>query len=132
MSTRRQKPSITPTSDLDLEISFLEGVVASEPNYIEALQILGDAYTRRGDYQKGLQTDLKLLKLNPDNPVVLYNLACNLSRLGRNAEALDALEKAVKLGYRDESHLRRDKDLDNLRDEPRFKRICESISSAPR
>ena len=34
--------------ELDVKISFLEGLVRRDPQYVEALQILGDHYTQRG------------------------------------------------------------------------------------
>ena len=47
--TRKEK------RDLDIEIVFLEGVVERDHSYIDALQILGDDYTRRGRYPDGLK-----------------------------------------------------------------------------
>ena len=53
--------------DLDLEISFLEGIVRRSPAYVEALQILGDDYTRRGRFSEGLRVDERLSRLRPDD-----------------------------------------------------------------
>ena len=44
------------SNDLDFEISFLEGVLKHRPNYIDALAPLAEAYTRRGLFEKGLET----------------------------------------------------------------------------
>ena len=38
------------TRELDVKISFLEGLVRRDPQYVEALQMLGDHYTQRGKY----------------------------------------------------------------------------------
>ena len=43
----RKKLTRQEQRDLDVEISFLEGIVRRDSDYVEALQILGDAYTRR-------------------------------------------------------------------------------------
>ena len=43
--------------NLDIEIGFLEGVVRRDPGYLDALQILGDNYTRRGRFNDGLKVD---------------------------------------------------------------------------
>ena len=51
--------------DLDVKISFMEGVVKRDPGYVEALQILGDDYTRRGKFVAGLKVDEQLSQLRP-------------------------------------------------------------------
>jgi len=63
--------------DLDIEIGFMEGVVQRDPRFVEALQILGDDYTRRGKFHEGLKIDEQLVELRPQDPTMLYNLACS-------------------------------------------------------
>src|SRR5271170_4281013 len=87
--------------DLDLEISFLEGIVRRVPGYVEALQLLGDDYTRRGRYSEGLSVDERLSQLRPDDSLVHYNLACSYSLTRQVELAIEALESAINLGYRD-------------------------------
>ena len=62
----RRRPTHREQQDLDLEIGFLEGLVRRNPTYVEALQILGDNYTRRGRYTEGLKVDERLSRLRPD------------------------------------------------------------------
>src|SRR5213594_62211 len=73
--------------DLDIEIRFIEGVVRRAPEFIEALQILGDDYTRRGRFADGLKLDEQLARLRPDDALVHYNLACSYSLTGQFASA---------------------------------------------
>jgi tetratricopeptide (TPR) repeat protein len=115
--------------DLDVEISFLEGVIRRDPNYVEALQILGDAYTKRGDYERGLEIDRRLAALCPNDSLVLYNLACSLALTHQKDEAFRALERAIALGYRDVRWLQRDDDLKPLRDDPRFEKLIQKLSA---
>jgi len=102
------------------EIRFYEKVLKNSPNFVEALIILGDLYTKKGLYRKGLEVDLRLVKLRPRDSVVFYNLACDYSLLNEIDKALDALRKALDLGYDDFSYLKIDKDLKNLRKDKRF------------
>ncbi|MCF7668717.1 MAG: hypothetical protein K9N48_02965 [Verrucomicrobia bacterium] len=111
--------------DLDVEISFLEGLVRRDTQYTEALELLGDDYTKRGRYRDGLEIDLALSKLRPEDPMVFYNLACSYSLTNHYEEALDALEKAFKCGYDDFYWLARDPDLQNIRELPRFQKLKE-------
>ena len=52
-----------------------------------------------------------------------YNAACGYALSGQKEEALDWLEMSVKSGYADFDHLRKDTDLDNLRNEKRYKKL---------
>ena len=119
----RKKLTRQEQRDLDIEIGFLEGVVRRDTRYIEALQILGDDYTRRGRYDEGLGIDRKLARLRPADSLVLYNLACSYSLMGHVDEAMEALEKALTLGYSDFKWLAEDPDLRNVRRHPRYEKI---------
>jgi len=106
--------------DCEWEVKFFEGIVASAPNYAEALSSLGNLYTRCGHYDKGLDIDRRLVRLRPEDPIVHYNLACSLSLLVELSEALAELEKAIALGYNDYAYMLGDEDLRNVRQDPRF------------
>ena len=112
---------------MELEILFLEGVVRRDPVYVEALKILGDNYTRGGRYAEGLKIDERLSSLRPDDSVVHYNLACSYSLTQQIDLALQALEAAINLGYRDLKSVDTDPDLKNLREHAAFKKIRAKI-----
>ena len=126
-SSSRKKTKAKDPRELDVEISFLEGLVRRDPAYVEALQILGDDYTQRGRIEEGLQVDQKLSQLEPQNPLVFYNLACSLSLAGKLDEAAQAVESALDLGYRDFKWLSRDPDLKALRKHPHYARLREKM-----
>ena len=109
--------------DLDIEIGFLEGLVQRDPAYVDALQLLGDDYTKRGKYVAGLHIDQKLAVLRPHDPLVFYNLACSLCLSAQYDEAVDALERSIDLGYRDFKWLAEDPDLHELRKRAVYRRI---------
>jgi|SRR5579862_7741266 len=118
--------------DLEFEIRFFEGVADRDPDFVEALQILGDAYSKTGQWEKGLNIDQRLAKLSPDSPLVFYNLACSYSLLKHLDEAFAALTHAVKLGYDDARWLIKDPDLNNLREDNRFEKIRTDLTKKPR
>lgn len=109
--------------DLDIEIGFLEGLVKKDPTYVDALQLLGDDYTKRGKYLAGLHIDQTLSGIRPKDPLVFYNLACSLCLTKQYKEAAEALESAINLGYRDFKWLAEDPDLQDLRKQPFYRRI---------
>ena len=115
--------------ELDVKISFLEGLLRRDPHCVEALQMLGDHYSQRGNHGHSLNVDLQLALLQPRNPLVFYNLACGHSLNGEVDRAAEALEKALALGYRDFHWLARDPDLDQLRQHPLYHSIETKIRS---
>ena len=123
----RKKMKRQESKDLDIKIQFMEGIVRRDPEYIEALQLLGDHYTQRGRYDQGLKVDERLSRLEPHNPLVFYNLACSYSLIGEVDLAATALEKALVLGYRDFKWLAKDPDLRTLRKHPVFREIQAKI-----
>lgn len=112
----------------DFEISFFEGLVKRNPNFVDALIPLAEAYTKKGLYRKGLVIDKRLARLRKYDPVVHYNLACSLALVGEKDEAFLTLGRAVQLGYRDWEHLKRDPDLKSLQDDPRFEALIGTKS----
>ena len=126
-SSAKKKLSRGEERDLDAQIEFLEGLVRRDPRYVDALQLLGDHYTRRGRYYDGLQVDERLARLESRNPVVFYNLACSYSLTGEFDRAILALEQAIQLGYRDFRWLARDPDLKPLRQQPIYRDLQNKI-----
>ena len=125
----RKKLSRREQRTLDIEIGFLEGVVRRDPGYVEALQVLGDDYTRRGKFRDGLMVDKKLAELCPEDSLVHYNLACSYSLTSQFDKAVAALDNALDLGYCDFNWLSRDPDLRNLRKHPLYKQIRSKVKT---
>ena len=79
----------------------------------------GDA----AEMEKACQQGVTLL---PEDPTWRYNLACSLAYFdNRKNAALDALEKAIDLGFRDAKAIRADTDLARLAKERRFSELVE-------
>jgi len=97
------------------------------PDDARAVQIGAGAAANLGDGAKALDYAQRALKINPDDPLLLYNIACMHARLGNPDESLNALEKAVDKGYGQKDWVEHDTDLDSLREIPRFKRIIEGM-----
>jgi predicted esterase len=63
------------------------------------------------------------VQVRDDNPVWWYNLACARARLNRGELAMEALERALELGFNRKELLDSDEDLDSLRDRDDFKQL---------
>src|ERR1043166_9413696 len=126
-SSARKRLSRKEARELDVKIEFMEGIVRRDPEYVEALQLLGDHYTQRGRFEHSLKVDERLSRLEPRNPLVFYNPACSYSLMGEVGLAVSALEKALALGYRDFKWLAKDPDLRTLRKHPLYRHIEDKI-----
>ena len=81
---------------------------------------------RGGDTETMEETCRKGVKLLPDDPVWHYNLACSLAYFPKRIdEALDELETAIDLGFRDVEKIASDVDLKRLNQVPRFAELVE-------
>jgi tetratricopeptide (TPR) repeat protein len=123
----KNKLNSSEQRELDVKIQFIEGLVRRDPDYVDALQLLGDHYTQRGRFTEGLHVDERLARLEPGNPLVFYNLACSYSLTDEFDRALHALNQAIELGYRDFKWLAKDPDLKKLRAHPTFLGLKEKI-----
>jgi DNA-binding SARP family transcriptional activator len=112
-----------------VEMDFLEKVMVRLPQDVDVLEALGDLYTRVGRYEDGLEVDRKLTQLEPDDMTIWYNLACSLAVLNRRGPALQALRRAVDLGYSDHEWMSRDQDLDSLREDREFKTLLKGLAN---
>jgi tetratricopeptide (TPR) repeat protein len=126
-SNARKKMTRSEQRDLDTRIGFVEGLVRRDPDYVDALQLLGDHYTQRGRYTEGLKVDERLARLETENSLVFYNLACSYSLTDQFDRAMVALEKALSLGYRDFAWLAKDPDLKKFRQQPAYDEIKAKI-----
>ncbi len=70
-------------------------------------------------------------RLDPANEEALYDLACGLALRGERDAALDALEQAVRMGFRDFGWMSRDTDLNSIRSYPRFESITGIRTKRP-
>ena len=69
-----------------------------------------------------------LRSIDPNDPRVLYNMACIYSLAGKIERALDCFEKAIESGYASLEWIENDLDLDPIRNHPRFKKTLKKLN----
>ncbi|MDO8550433.1 MAG: tetratricopeptide repeat protein, partial [Ignavibacteria bacterium] len=60
------------------------------------------------------------LELNPNDSVMLYNAACVYSRVNEKKLAVDTIRKTIASGFEHYDWIKRDPDLENIRNEPEY------------
>jgi tetratricopeptide (TPR) repeat protein len=126
--SRREKSRPKPGQEKALnefQIGLAGAVLQSNQEHPEALRVLSDGLVREGRHEDALRVDLQLLALSPRDPIVHYNLACDYSSLEKLDQAFDMLNKAFCFGYRDYRHLLADRCLQNVRRDPRFRKLLD-------
>ena len=117
---------------MDFEIDFYERILKEKGDFLQALTALAELYTRRGLYEKGLEVDKRLMHLQPEDPYVLYNLACSYSLLNQIDKARPIIKLAILSGYDDWAFLEQDQDLANLRQDDDFKQYFAKMKMQSR
>ncbi len=67
----------------------------------------------------------KALELDPADPLMHYNAACFYSRIGEKQLALESLKKSVVTGYEFYEWIKRDPDLNRIRNEPEYIKLMK-------
>ncbi len=62
----------------------------------------------------------KALALSPNDSLMMYNAACFYSLIGEKQTAIKVLKDSIKQGLEDYEWIKRDSDLDNIREEPEY------------
>lgn len=75
------------------------------------------------EYEKAAEALEAALEEFPDDPGVLYNLACAESMMGRGDDAIEHLRRSAEQSERHRDAARTDTDLDSIRDRPEFAEI---------
>lgn len=109
----------------DAENDFKQVIkLDSIPSKIECAQY---AYYYLGDKEKAISIINDLLKKNDMGD--FYDAACLYSIMGEKEKSISYLRKALELGYRRFAHIKRDRDLNNIRDEESYKTLIEEYES---
>jgi tetratricopeptide (TPR) repeat protein len=108
-------------------LQLIEQQLELHPEDSRALIMGAALYAQLGDPEKASINAARAMAVDPEDPRVLYNVACTFSGSGRISDALDALERSVRNGWGDKSWLEHDSDFDPIRNEPRYLALVKSM-----
>jgi tetratricopeptide (TPR) repeat protein len=90
-----------------------------EESYIN----ISTAYLKTKQFTLALKYLNILKSINPRNPFLHYNLACYYSLLGKTTMGMEALKEAIQNGFNDNNSLKRDPDIQKLRQNNQFREL---------
>jgi serine/threonine protein kinase len=73
-----------------------------------------------GKKDDAIKEAARAIELNPTDPLMQYNAACFYSNIGEKNLAIETLKNAITAGYQDYEWIKRDSDLDSIRNEAKF------------
>ena len=90
------------------------------PNEARAHIFLATSYAWLNARSEAIAQGKRAAELSPEDPVMMYNLACLFSLLNEQEEAVHWLSRSIQLGRRDFEWMKRDPELDNIRNHPGY------------
>ncbi|HSA97160.1 MAG TPA: tetratricopeptide repeat protein, partial [Acidobacteriota bacterium] len=108
-------------------VALVEKHIDLHPDDARALYMGANGLVALGQRDKGLEWARRARRIDPDDPMLLYNLGCIHALAGDLEEAIDCLERAAAGGLLQKGWYEHDGDLDPLRGHPRFKALLERM-----
>ena len=110
-------------------IRIAESKLKLNPDDARALYMGANGLVALGEKDQGLEWARQALAMDPDEPMVLYNVACIQSLAGQTEEAICSLEKAVRSGLTQKGWVEHDSNLDPLRSHPRYRDLIKLLDA---
>ena len=98
-----------------------------KPDDTRALYMGANGLVALGERERGLELARRAREIEPDEPMVLYNLACIYSLTGEVDEGMDCLENAFDHGFTHVAWVLKDSNLDALREHSRFEALMSRL-----
>jgi tetratricopeptide (TPR) repeat protein len=116
--------------DAQAAIPLWEHFTRLNPHEGSAWAKLGRAYYDHKDYEKSIAAYERALDLRAGFPwASAYDIACCHALLGHKEEALEWLDKALKMGFRNLDQVRSDSDLKLLHDDEKYKKLAAVVDA---
>ena len=100
------------------------------PDDVRAVYMKSGSFISLGDRAQGIEWSDRALSMDPEEPSVLYNVACNYALLNETEKALDCLERAFDKGFGHIEWMEHDPDFLSIKHHPRFKALMHGLAAA--
>ncbi len=113
-------------------IEIIENHLRWNPDDVRAFHLGAGSLLALGDQERARRWLQRAVEIDPDDSILLYNVACNYATMGESDTALDYLEQAVDNGMVSLAWVTNDTDLDSLRSSTRFDALLGRIEELER
>ena len=104
-------------------VKLIEQRLDLNPDDARAWNLGATTLAKLGNEPRAIEFATRSLSIDPEDPMVLYNVACVYSLIGKPQEALAHLESAISHGFGDRLSMANDPDLVLVRKTPWFQAI---------
>jgi adenylate cyclase len=108
----------------------IENHLQLNPDDVRAVYMKSGAFAGLGDDAQALEWSDRALSMDPEEPSVLYNVACNYALINETEKALDCIEKAFDKGFGHKEWMEHDPDFASIKNHPRFKALMRGFAAA--
>jgi serine/threonine protein kinase/Flp pilus assembly protein TadD len=108
-------------------ISSIEKWLDTNPDDARALNLGATIWSNLGETENAIDWAKRSLAIDPEDPQLLYNVACVYAIEGMKDDSLKCLERAIDKGYGHREWIENDSDLNSLRTDARFKSLLERV-----
>ena len=91
-------------NQLDASLEIYMALLKQQPNHIFVLNNIGLVYEKLGDYENSIAYYKKCNDLQPNQPVIIHNLANAYTQAERWEEARPLLKKIVSMDFQHENN----------------------------
>ena len=113
--------------DYDSALSAYDCALEQQPTDLSVLLGIADCYRHTDRLSRAVGALQQAYRADPEQPVVMYRLACCYALLGEKQKALSWLGRAVRSDASLRALLPHDHDFDHLRNDPDFQFILAAV-----
>ncbi|HET9167664.1 MAG TPA: tetratricopeptide repeat protein, partial [Candidatus Angelobacter sp.] len=107
----------------------IENHLQLNPDDVRAVYMKSGSLAGIGENAHALEWSDRALSMDPEEPSVLYNVACNYALLNEIDKALDCIEKAFDKGFGHKEWMEHDPDFASIKNHPRFKALMRGFAA---
>ena len=108
------------TKLVEMELKIFPQYLFKHPDDARAHLFFATTLIEAGRNKEAKSEAATAMELNPNDPLMLYNLSCFYSMMNEKKLAIDSLARSIEAGHEDYEWFKRDPDFDNIKNEPEF------------
>jgi Flp pilus assembly protein TadD len=117
---RLRGESLRQKGEFEEALQAYNRALAEKPADVEILMGMAWCYKRTGQLQRAIAATEEAYRASPQEPILLYNLACYYALAGDKPQALSWLGRALRMQRTLRKLIAGEPDFDRLRDDPDF------------